>query len=277
MYVIVGNGYVGSALAAAAGPRLPHLIIDPKYPHCVTWDEIALRHEAAILKENVAGVIVCVSTPSTLDGGCDVSNVRDVLGRVAQLTPSIPVLIKSTVSLEGWDSLRERFPQLSLTYSPEFLKADTAADDFANQDFVIVGGDDADFWGSYFTAILSSVDIHICTAKEAILIKYASNCFLSVKVSFFNQIYDLCRLQGLDFETVRTLLTLRSDIGENHTRVTSQRGWGGACFPKDTSAMLQTCARLDYDFTTLHAAVKYNWSIREGIMDVKDAPAEFSL
>lgn len=262
-YVIVGYGYVGSALHETAKTAFQHFIVDPKYPQFDSWDVLTRR-------DDIGGIIICVSTPQAIDGRCDFGNIRDALTRVARHFPHVPVLIKSTVSLEGWATLKGMFPTLNLTYSPEFLKADTAKEDFAKQDFVIVAGGCTAFWCDYFRRILPAANLFTCTAEEGIMIKYASNCFLSVKVSFFNHIYDICQKQGLDYTVVRNLLTMRDDIGENHTHVTTQRGWGGYCFPKDTAAMLHTCKLLGYDFSTLQAAVDYNWSIREGVLDVKD-------
>ena len=71
-------------------------------------------------------------------------------------------------------------------------------------------------------------------------------------------------------DTVREMLSQRDDIGTNHMKVTEQRGWGGYCFPKDTAAMLHTCKLLGYDFSTLRAAVEYNWSIRRDILDTPE-------
>jgi len=263
MYIIAGYGYVGSALHAAAEPHFPHLIIDPKHPKLDSWDLAASK------RDQIKGVIVCVSTPQALDGRCDVGNVRDVLTRVARYLPTVPVLIKSTIALEAWDSLRDQFPTLDLTYSPEFLKAETAKSDFAEQSFIVFGSDQKQnrTWYDYFRALFPHVVFYYCTGKEAIMMKYASNCFLAVKVSFFNHIYDLCQQQGLDYNIVREMLSQRDDIGTNHMKVTEQRGWGGYCFPKDTAAMLHTCKLLGYDFSTLKAAVEYNWSIRRDILD----------
>jgi UDPglucose 6-dehydrogenase len=272
MYVIAGFGYVGSALYETAATRcgIPHFVIDPKYSlddnqPFTTWDMLAGRTD-------IEGIIVCVSTPQGLDGRCDTGNVHDVLRRATRLFPRVPILIKSTVSLEGWETIKGLFPKSNISYSPEFLKADTAKEDFANQDFVIVGSEFglAPFWFNYFRKMFPKASLFSCSAEEAIMIKYASNCFLAVKVSFFNHIYDLCQKQGLDYDIVRGLLTMRDDIGKNHTAVTEQRGWGGYCFPKDTAAMLHTCKLLGYNFATLKAAVDYNWSIRDGVLDTKD-------
>jgi len=264
MYVIAGFGYVGSALYSTAAARLPHYIIDPQFPNRGSWD---LLHQQA----QVDGVIICVSTPQAPDGSCDIDNVLDVLECVARQYPDVPVLIKSTIALESWDIIKTRYPRIKMTYSPEFLKANNAAADFAEQDFVVLGDDTPEAaWEKYFNTTLPNATIYRCAVKEAIMMKYASNCFLAVKVSFFNHIFDLCQRQGLDFDTVRSLLIMRDDIGANHTAVTQQRGWGGFCFPKDTAAMLHTCDLFQYDFATLKGAVDYNWSIRQGILDTKD-------
>ena len=203
-------------------------------------------------------------------------SVRDVLTRVARYLPTVPVLIKSTIALEAWDSLRDQFPTLDLTYSPEFLKAETAKSDFAEQSFIVFGSDQKQnrTWYDYFRALFPHVVFYYCTGKEAIMMKYASNCFLAVKVSFFNHIYDLCQQQGLDYNIVREMLSQRDDIGTNHMKVTEQRGWGGYCFPKDTAAMLHTCKLLGYDFSTLRAAVVYNWMIRDGVLDTPETVNE---
>ena len=272
MYVIAGFGYVGSALYNTAAARLPHYIIDPQFPERGSWDNLFLLPRLLTPRpERIEGFIICVSTPQALDGSCDIKNVLDVLQHITRQHPNVPVLIKSTIALESWDKIKSLHPHIKLTYSPEFLKQNVAAADFAAQDFVVLGDDTPEAtWEKYFNTTLPNATIHQCTVKEAIMMKYASNGFLAVKVSFFNHIYDLCQQQGLDFDTVRSLLIMRDDIGANHTAVTQQRGWGGFCFPKDTAAMLHTCDLLGYDFATLKAAVNYNWSIRQGILDTKD-------
>jgi UDPglucose 6-dehydrogenase len=281
MYVIAGFGYVGSALYNTASKRLPHYIIDPQFPERGSWDLLHSTTQTDTVLGGlvvsskrfveVDGIIVCVSTPQAPDGSCNIDNVLDVLKRVAHQYPDVPVLIKSTLTFGSWDTIKAQRPHMKITYSPEFLKAADAAADFAAQDFVVLGDDTPDAtWTKYFNTVLPKAHIHQCAVKEAIMMKYASNGFLAVKVSFFNHIFDLCQRQGLDFDVVRSLLIMRDDIGANHTTVTQQRGWGGFCFPKDTAALLHACDLMRYDFATLKAAVDYNWSIRRGILDTKD-------
>ena len=102
--------------------------------------------------------------------------------------------------------------------------------------------------------------IHQCTVPEAITIKYAENSFLALKVSFFNQIHDFCGIIDADFEVVREFNRINSD----HSFVTNERGWGGHCFPKDTSALLATADAYGADLSVLRSAVEYNKKIRKG-------------
>ena len=249
MFVIAGYGYVGKAVQSSilkAGMR--EFVIDPAI-FSTTWEEA----------ENVRGVIVCVATPEGVDGSCDYSNVLEVLSHVDKNTP---VLIKSTISLEAWHQIREHYPDHKIAFSPEFLTAKNAINDYATQEFVILSGDEIFFWIDFFRRTVTN-NILTCTPEEAILTKYASNAFLAVKVGFFNHIYDLANLVGADYEKIRRNLIERPQIGENHTEVTEERGWGGHCFPKDTSALLSTAEDYKYDMTILRAAIEYNNKIRK--------------
>ena len=101
---------------------------------------------------------------------------------------------------------------------------------------------------------------------EASTIKYTANSFLSLKVAFFNQVYDMCQSNGADFNIVRQVLTHDDRIGSSHTMVPGmdgQRGFGGGCFPKDTSAYIHYCDRIGLTHSLVESAVKYNKKIRK--------------
>jgi UDPglucose 6-dehydrogenase len=253
MFLIAGYGYVGKAVQSSilkAG--WSEIVIDPAiFP--TTWEEA----------ENIDGVIICVATPQGFDGSCDYSNVLEVLSHVGKNTP---VLIKSTISLEAWYQIREHYPDHQIAFSPEFLTAKNAIKDYADQGFVILSGDNIHFWQQFFRGTVTD-NILICKPEEAILTKYASNAFLAVKVGFFNHIYDLANLIGVDYEKIRENLGQRKQIGLNHTEITPERGWGGHCFPKDTSALMSTATDYKYDMKILRAAIEYNNEIREGGQD----------
>jgi UDPglucose 6-dehydrogenase len=134
-------------------------------------------------------VIVCVSTPQHSDGSCHMDNVYDVIERA----PDVPILIKSTISVEGWDMLIDTFPNRMLNFSPEFLRASSAVQDLQDAELILIGGTSCSFWGKVF-----SKDIEIADPKELILAKYMRNSFLATKVAFFNQVYDLCEALGIE-------------------------------------------------------------------------------
>lgn len=253
MFVIAGYGYVGKAVRSSivtARMRIP-LVIDPAIPEANTWDEVDFTR--------IYGVIICVATPEGIDGSCDYSNVLEVLSHVPD---TIPVLIKSTISLEAWHQIREHYPNHSIAFSPEFLTAKNAIEDYANQEFVVLSGDDLYHWKTFFAETVTD-NVLLCTPEEAILTKYASNAFLAVKVGFFNHIYDLANLVGVDYNVIRRNLGHRPQIGLNHTEVTEERGWGGHCFPKDTAALMRTADDYKYNMEILQAAIDYNNKIRK--------------
>ena len=198
-------------------------------------------------------VIVAVSTPQHLDGSCNMQNVYSVL---KDCPKNIPILIKSTISLEGWRQIGERFPKLTVTFSPEFLRAATALEDFAASKAFYFGGGDTDFWASMFWE--AGRKMYKADAEELIVMKYTVNSFLATKVSFFNQLFDFCKASGVEYESVKNLVAQDPRIGDSHMDITEERGFGGHCFPKDTSALLETSKLFNCNLSILQEAVDYN-------------------
>jgi len=199
---------------------------------------------------NPDAVIVCVSTPSRNDGSCEMTNVFDVID---MCPTTIPILIKSTISLEGWDTLMYTFPTHNISFSPEFLRAASAVEDLKNAKEILIGGSDPDTW-----KWILQKPIAIADPKALILAKYFRNSFLATKVAFFNQVYDLCKETKVDFEQVRLAVTADDRINESHSIVTEQRGFGGHCFPKDTSAIVKTAERDNVNLSIIKEAIRYN-------------------
>jgi len=199
------------------------------------------------------GVICCVSTPPYKDGSCDMSNVFDVIDQ----SPDVPILIKSTISVEGWDMLVDTFPNKMLNFSPEFLRQATYLEDIKSMDRLLIGGSSCNFWANVF-----KIDTEVADPKELILAKYARNSFLALKVSYFNQLYDLCKELGIEYEAVARYTGMDSRIGTSHTGVTEERGYGGHCFPKDVDALIRTGQRDNVDLSILKEIVSYNKRIR---------------
>ena len=245
---IAGYGFVGQAHESALKNTFELTVYDP-----------ALGHTDFGKPE---GVIVCVSTPQSDTGACYTDNVIDVVGRVDQDTP---VLIRSTVSLEGWQRLKELYPNHKLTFAPEFLRAASAVEDFLATREIYMGGDAVGFWHAVFRVAFddNKFTTQVALPEELILAKYFRNSFLATKVAFFNQIYDLCVATGIEYEMVRHVIAADSRIGDSHTTITSERGFGGHCFPKDTAAIAYTADLVNVDMSLIKESIKYNKTIRK--------------
>ena len=197
------------------------------------------------------------------NGKCDISNVIDVLSKI---NPTTPVLIKSTISLEGWDIIQKNYPKHTITFSPEFLRAKTALQDLLNADEMLVGGGDINFWTNLFKKCYNKpINILTMSVEELILIKYFRNSFLATKVSFFNQIYDLCEATGIDYKNVKEGIGMDTRIGNSHTDVNTSRGYGGHCFPKDVQAILETAQANNVDLSLIKQSQQYNNTVRKEI------------
>lgn len=210
---------------------------------------------------NPDAVIVCVSTPPREDGSCDINNVYDC---ICDVDDRVPILIRSTISLEGWRFLNKEFPSKSISFAPEYLRADSAMADFVNQKDIYIGNiadpDATTFWRRVFG---NKFNLHWERPEELILAKYTRNSFLALKVAFFNQLYDLCQEANVSYEGVRKLVAEDDRIGDSHTFVTHERGFGGHCFPKDTSAFVSTGQKFGVDLSILNEAIAYNDKVRK--------------
>lgn len=252
MIVIAGYGFVGKAHEYILKNNDSIQIIDPKINDYKVYDFPDAR-----------GLVISVATPRGDDGSCDMTHVLEVLN---DTSASIPILIKSTISIEGWKEIKERFPDHKITFSPEFLRASSYLNDISNMSYMIISNDEGyEFWIDVFNTVYKDLKIYTCNTEEAIATKNFANSFLATKVSFFNQIYDFCQATDLDFEVVRRNLALDYRIGDSHTHVIPEegvRGFGGHCFPKDTTALLKTAEKNNVSLSILNEAVEYNKRIR---------------
>ena len=238
---IAGHGFVGKAHYELLKDKHEIQIYDPR----LGYTEFG----------NPDAVIVCVATPPREDGSCHMDNVFDVI----EMSPDVPILIKSTISIEGWKMLVDAFPDRMLNFSPEFLRAASAVEDLQNMDLMLIGGTNTCFWRDVF-----EVSTEIAEPEELILAKYARNSFLALKVAYFNQLYDLCDALDVEYSAVAHYTTMDPRIGDSHSFISDERGFGGHCFPKDTSALVKTAQRNNVELSILQEAVEYNCRIRNG-------------
>jgi len=244
---LIGYGFVGKAVHNVLKDYYDVKIVDPKY-------------NDDVIDDKSDGYIVCVPTPSSDTGACDMSIIFDV---IKQCPGDKPILIKSTISLEGWEIISNM--NKSITFSPEFLTAANANEDFKNQKTMLFGGDDIDFWEDIFILAKGFTPVY-GTIEELILTKYLRNSFLATKVAFFNEVYDFCSSLGINYENIADLVGMDERITKSHMQIPGpdgERGFGGACFPKDTKALMYTGLYYKQPFSILGQVVESNKRIKD--------------
>jgi UDPglucose 6-dehydrogenase len=251
MIAIAGYGFVGKAHYQVFKNHYNITVVDPAHND----------NKISNIKD-LEAVICCVGTPQAEDGSCDGSSIFQVLDETPQ---TVPVLIKSTISIDVWNQILKLYPNRKIAFSPEFLKAITATEDLEKSTMFIVSGNGVDFWRNFYKKRFPHAKIHLYSVEEAILIKYFRNSYLATKVSFFNQVYDFCEKYNVNFDCVRQGVCDDTRIGHSHSFVdpSSARGWNGLCFPKDTAALLSMANSKDIRMSLIQEAVDYNKQIRK--------------
>ncbi len=228
---IVGLGYVGKAVAHTH--RNQELIVrDPK-----------LGDSSASLQKikTCDAIYVCVPTPMLNDGHCDDSYIKSVLNELNDYKNVI--IAKSTVPPGVYIRLQDHYS--NLVHVPEFLTAANATQDYETSTWVLIGGNKK-YCDVAKTIIKSSTiqatNYHITDIATASLFKYMANAFMATKVTFMNDLYHLANAVGVDWKEVKELAKNDPRLGSSHWEVPGpdgQFGYGGACFPKDVSAIIE--------------------------------------
>src|SRR5918995_4484028 len=210
------------------------------------------------LLEGARLLFVCVDTPPTYSGDADLSRVRAVVQELSEDGDHV-LIMKSTVPAGTGESIRRDMPNLSYVSCPEFLKEGTAVKDFMNPDRVVVGADPGDEEPADAVAGLYEPlggEILRSDVASAEMIKLASNAFLATKISFINEIANVCEEVGADVGQVARGMGLDGRIGTAFLR--AGIGYGGSCFPKDVSALKMLAGNTGYHFQLLTAVIEVN-------------------
>ncbi len=248
---IIGYGFVGQAVAYGFNQN-KITIVDPKYNDNKIVDVM-----------NCDVIFICVPTPMAENGSCDVSILEDVLDKLRSLPITVGQLriLKSTVSPGEIKRLgfgMDRGIPVFEIYNPEFLTERGAMHDFVNPQVQIFGGQALDRVETLYRehSICSPAPtVFRGTAIEASIIKYMINTFLAMKVEFFNEWAEVADKYGANFAKIANAVGGDPRIGMSHTKVPGpdgKLGFGGACFPKDLSAILYE------DTLPLLAVTKYS-------------------
>ena len=207
-------------------------------------------------------VYVAVGTPPTYSGDADLSAVWTVVDELPRLDRRIVLAMKSTVPVGTGRTVRHRLDERGLedvgyVSNPEFTAEGTAVHDFLHPDRIVVGGfDRADM--DVVEELHRGIDAPIvrCDVASAEMIKLAANAALVTRISFINEIANVCEATGADVKTVAEGIGLDRRIGPSFLR--AGIGYGGSCFPKDSLALKQLAANSGYNFQLLNAVIEVN-------------------
>jgi nucleotide sugar dehydrogenase len=249
---IIGFGFVGSAVYSSYKDKVECLIKDEQKGYHCSYSEI----------KQCDAIFICVPSPETINGECDPSILQSVIENLSDYSGVI--ISKVTAPPDVYSELTGT----NLFYVPEFLTARNSVEDYKNTKNLIIGGSKDHHMAEYIIKLgLPNVE-QVCyvTLKEASVIKYTTNTFLSVKVVFMNEIKQLCDKISVDYDTVKQSICLDSRIGSTHLDVPGydgQFGYGGACFPKDMSALLKFSEKNDLSLSLVSQAIITNNKLRE--------------
>jgi len=203
---------------------------------------------------------VCVPTP-TVKKKCDISTVEEV---VSWLDTKI-IVINSTVPVGTTEMLAAKYDK-RIVHSPEFLREKTNVDDVLNANRVVLGGaqEDVEIVEKAYRAAYADASVQYVKtdSKTAELCKYITNCYLAAKVTFFNEMKAISNSYGVDWDGVRQAVLLDPRIGESHTEVTSEGGFGGSCLPKDIMAIISSTEEKGYSPNFMHSVWENNRKFR---------------
>ena len=271
---IVGFGFVGQALKKGLEDDVECIVIDPK-----------LKTYINDLQEfNPDMVFICVPTPMNDDGSQNIQIVNDVIEEINKFDSNLLIILKSTI-------LPKYIKEISkicenLVVNPEFLREKFADDDFINSEIIVFGGSEdnckkiSKFYEKHTKCICND---HIFTDDiSASLIKYTINSFLALKVIFFNEIKSVFDNLNSNNDWLSFINALSKDkrIGDSHMSVPGpdgKYGFGGPCFPKDVSALIEYSRELGCELSLLNKANAINNSIRAEYNDLSEREKEQNI
>ena len=260
---IIGLGFVGSSMLKSFKLKKCNILGYDKYKDSDTFSD------------TIKSDILFLCLPTIYDEEIkqyDKSCIESVCDDLFNHAYNGIVVIKSTVEPLTTDNLCKKYPSLKFVHNPEFLTAATAFEDFHNQKHIVLGkssnvlDDDMEILIGFYRINYSDAKISVCTSLESESMKSFVNCFYSVKIQFFNELYALCERIGCNYDIVKDLMLQNSWINPMHTNVPGTDGqisYGGYCFPKDTNALLEFMKINDSPHEVLEATVSERNKMRE--------------
>lgn len=254
---IIGYGIVGQAVEHGFKDTNNILYYD-KYKPSNPLEDVVKSSEF---------IFICLPTPYKEDR-IDLSIMNESIEKIAELSKNTNkiIIIKSTIIPGTTKGYSEQYPKCNFCFNPEFLTEANYLDDFVNPDRIVIGANNKET-GSRVTGLYRNrfprVPIFNTDLTTAETVKYAANCLLATKLMFANEIFDLCRALGVEYNDVKKMVIADRRIGESHLDVSEDRGFGGKCFPKDIVALLGVFEDMGVDASLLRTVWDKNLKIRK--------------
>lgn len=270
---ILGYGFVGSAcgfLCEKNGIKYNVYDVQHKDGDFNFFDNVSELVSHSENSFDINSYIICVPTPSDSQGNCDVSIVQKVLTNLdAEITQESYILIKSTLKPGTCSEFYRMFPRLNIVFFPEFLKEASYKEDIYNAEFALLGIAKKFDMGKYKNVLKiirllykhnPQIDILMKTFEECEIFKYTLNTFFATKITFFNEIYDLCESMNVDYQKLKQMFPLDARIGNYgiHVPGNDGRGYRKSCLPKEVSSMIKFQEQLGLSSELMRCVDKRN-------------------
>jgi len=257
---IIGQGFVGNAIYQKF----------KNYYDVKTFDIKGMMHCNSRKEETMSCdiVFVCLPTPMNQDGSCHTDIVEEAVADISTLSKGNIVVIKSTIPPGTIAKWNKRYNNLNIAFNPEFLTEANAVSDFENQTRVILGGPRSATTKlkTIYSKVFPKAAIVKTDSTYAEMVKYVTNSFLATKVSFANEMYQICNKLEVDYDKIIEYATYDERLGKSHWSVPGPDGdfgYGGHCFPKDVKALINLALDLNISPRMLTAVDFKNNDVRE--------------
>ncbi|HEX9008529.1 MAG TPA: hypothetical protein VF837_04685 [Patescibacteria group bacterium] len=263
---IIGYGFVGQAVEYGFSNHEIHIY--DKYKNFETLNEVVEKSDY---------IFVCLPTPIKEDeSGIDLSIMNENIDSLAKLTKGTDkiIIIKSTVVPGTTQGFIDKYPKSLFCFNPEFLREASFLQDFVNTDRIIIGATNDQVSrrvAAMYQAVLPLAPIFMTDPTTAEMVKYMANCFLSTKVIFANEMYEICEKLKIKYEEVKKMVVADKRILDGHLDITSLGGFGGKCFPKDLLALRAMAKGKGVDTKILDAVWAKNLKVRK-VKDWEEIP-----
>ena len=241
---VIGQGFVGTAVNEGLKPFFKIETFDiNKDSTCSSVTELSEKSDV---------IFVCLPTPMKIDGSCHLDIVEDTLLGLDVIKECKTIVVKSTIPPGTTEKWNKKFNYIQVVFNPEFLTEANSIEDYKNQNRIIIGGPRPATTKvkRIFTKAFPKVPIIKTGPTTAEMVKYFANCFLATKVSFANEMYQICESLDIDYDKVVEYVKYDERIGNTHLNVPGPDGdfgYGGHCFPKDVKALISVAMGLDSD------------------------------